>query len=77
MKMHIFVNKKTQKIIRFPSLVFRLEEVTLGSLSLLRPPSQDSMLTVHNQAFLMLRLLIMVDIMDRVDKMVGLGWLGF
>ena len=32
------------------------------------------MLIVHNRALLMLRLLIMVDMMDKVDTLVGLGW---
>ena len=54
--------------------MFRLEGVTLGSPSHLRPPSQDFMLIAHNQALLMLRSVIMVDMMDNVVKMVGLGW---
>ena len=68
MKGHIFGNEKTP-------IVFRLEEVTLASLSLLRPPSQDFMLTAHNRALLMPRLLKMVNMMDKVD--IGQdGWVG-
>ena len=67
-KGHIFGNEKTP-------IVFRLEEVTLASLSLLRPPFQDFMLTAHNLALLMPRLLKMVNMMNKVD--IGQdGWVG-
>ena len=74
MKRQIFVNEKTPTKFQSPSFVFRLEEVTLASLYLLRPPSQDFMHTAHNQALLMLRLLKIMDMVDKLDKMVG--WVG-